>query len=135
MREVPHVDFYISATISAMNVLHVLAFHREWVKLGLIQPKDFNINICQSPDWYRIDILPEDFKRNVVVPAYEEHIAWLEPQDKLQRATNGFKSVLNFIMANDRSDQLERFREEIKKLDDIRNENFWNTFPELITLK
>lgn len=135
MEQVPHVDFYISATISAMNVLHVLDFHREWVQMGLIDAKDFNVNICQSPDWYRIDILPEDFKKNVVVPAYQKHIAWLEPQDKLQRATNGFKSALNFILANDRSDQLPRFREEIKKLDDIRKENFWAIFPELATLK
>lgn len=131
MEEVPHVDFYISATISAMNVLHVLDFHRQWTELGLIQAKDFNVNICQSPDWYRVDILPEQFKHQVVIPAYERHIAWLEPQDKLQRATNGFKSVLNFIQANNRSDLLPRFREEIKKLDDIRNENFWKTFPEL----
>ena len=135
MQEVPHVDFYISATISAMNVLHVLDFHKEWVKLGLINAKDFNVNICQSPDWYRIDILPEDFKRDVVVPAYEEHIAWLEPQDQLQRATNGFKSALNFIRANNRDDLLPRFREEVVKLDSIRNENFWTTFPELLTLK
>ena len=131
MAEVPHVDFYISATVSAMNVLHVLDFHREWTELGLIEAKDFNVNICQSPDWYRADILPEKFKREVVVPAYEQHIAWLEPQDKLQRATNGFKSALNFILANDRSDLLPRFRDEVTKLDDIRNENFWNTFPEL----
>ena len=131
MQEVPHVDFYISATISAMNVLHVLAFHKEWVQMGLIDAKDFNVNICQSPDWYRIDILPEDFKQQYVIPAYEEHIAWLEPKDKLQRATNGFKSVLNFIRANNRSDQLPRFREEIQKLDDIRREDFWKVFPEL----
>ena len=130
-QQVPHVDFYISATVSAMNILHVLEFHREWVKLGLIDAKDFNVNICQSPDWYRVDILPEEFKNQVVIPAYEEHIAWLEPQDKLQRATNGFKSALNFIRANDRSDLLPRFRDEVKKLDDIRNENFWKTFPEL----
>lgn len=131
LEEVPHVDFYISATISAMNVLHVLDFHKQWTELGLIAAKDFNVNICQSPDWYRVDILPEKFKTEVVIPAYERHIAWLEPQDKLQRATNGFKSVLNFIKANDRSDLLPRFKEEIKKLDDIRNENFWNVFPEL----
>ena len=131
MQQVPHVDFYISATISAMNVLHVLAFHKEWVQMGLIDAKDFNVNICQSPDWYRIDILPEDFKQQSVIPAYEEHIAWLEPKDKLQRATNGFKSVLNFIRANNRSDQLPRFREEIQKLDDIRREDFWKVFPEL----
>ena len=135
MREVPHVDFYISATISTMNVLHVLTFHREWVQRGFIKAKDFNVNICQSPDWYRVDILPDKFKKEVVIPAYEEHIAWLEPQDKLQRATNGFRSVLNFIKASDRSDLLPKFREEVKKLDNIRNENFWDTFPELQTLQ
>ena len=118
-----------------MNVLHILSFHREWVKLGLIDAKDFNVNICQSPDWYRVDILTEKFKREVVIPAYEEHIAWLEPLDKLQRATNGFKSALNFISANNRSDLLPQFREEVAKLDKIRSENFWTTFPELLNLK
>jgi MoaA/NifB/PqqE/SkfB family radical SAM enzyme len=131
MAEVPHVDFYISATVSAMNVLHVLDFHREWTELGLIQAKDFNINICQSPEWYRIDILPEKFKNEVIIPAYERHLEWLEPQDTLQRATTGYKSLLNLLTAQDASHLLPRFKEEIKKLDDIRDENFWKVFPEL----
>jgi hypothetical protein len=131
MAEVPHVDFYVSATVSAMNVLHVLDFHQEWTELGLIQAKDWNINICQSPEWYRIDILPEKFKHEVVIPAYERHIAWLEPQDSLQRATTGYKSLLNLLTAQDASHLMPRFQEEIKKLDNIRNENFWKVFPEL----
>jgi radical SAM protein with 4Fe4S-binding SPASM domain len=131
MEQVPHVDFYISATVSAMNVLHVLDFHREWTELGLIQAKDFNINICQSPEWYRIDIFPEKFKYDVIIPAYEKHIAWLEPQDTLQRATTGYKSLLNLLIAQDASHLMPKFKEEINKLDNIRNENFWNTFPEL----
>jgi hypothetical protein len=61
------------------------------------QAKDFNVNICQSPEWYRIDIFPEEFKRDVIIPAYEKHIAWLEPQDKLKRATNGFKYGIKSI--------------------------------------
>ena len=134
MEQVPHVDFYISATVSAMNILHVLDLHKEWVNLGFIKPKDFSVNICQSPDWYRIDILPYDFKQNVVIPAYQKHIQWLETQDSLQRATNGFKSVLNFLNANDKSNMLEKFKTEISKLDNIRNENFWTVFPELAML-
>ena len=130
IEEVPHVDFYISATVSSMNVLHVLKFHRDWVKKGLIRPKDFNVNVCQSPDWYRIDIFPTWFKEQVIYPAYEEHIAWLEPQDDLQRATTGFKSLLNMMKANDASQHWPRFVEETTKLDNIRNENFWGLFPE-----
>jgi radical SAM protein with 4Fe4S-binding SPASM domain len=132
--QVPHVDFYVSATVSAMNVLHVLDFHREWTELGLIQAKDFNINICQSPEWYRIDIFPEKFKNEVIIPAYERHLEWLEPQDPLQRATSGYKSLINLMKAEDASQLLPRFKEETSKLDNIRNESFWNTFPELRSL-
>jgi hypothetical protein len=135
LQEVPHVDFYVSSTISSMNVLHVLAFHKEWVKEGLIKAKDWNVNICQSPDWYRADIFSEDFKQNYIKPAYEEHIAWLEPQDNLKRATNGFKSMLSFIMNNDGSQHWDRFVKEVADLDQVRNENFWATFPEFTGLK
>lgn len=130
IKEVPWADFYVSATVSAMNVLHVLDFHREWVEQELINPQDFNVNICQSPEWYRIDIFPEWFKREVIIPAYERHIEWLEPQDKLKRATNGFKSALNFLQSGDQSHLFTKFCEETGKLDQVRNENFFETFPE-----
>jgi hypothetical protein len=184
MKEVPHVDFYVSCTVSSMNVLHVLDFHREWTELGLIQAKDFNINICQSPEWYRADVFPNWFKHEVIKPAYERHIEWLELQDPLKRASNGFKSILNFIMVDQTNKEVEihkheyltmagkdwptwdeflqgkksgiqevddeiatlvdtinktkefsEFKIQIKKLDDIRNENFWDTFPEYNVLK
>lgn len=135
MAEVPHVDFYISATISNMNVLHVLDFHKEWTELGLIKAKDFNVNICQGPDWYRIDTLPTDFKQQVVTPAYRDHIKWLLPQDDLKRASNGFSSALTFLNAQDKSNLWPQFKAEIAKLDTVRNEDFWATFPELAGLK
>jgi len=131
IEEVPHVDFYVSSTISAMNVLHVLDFHKEWSKLGLVKPRDWNINVCQSPEWYRVDILPQKFKENVVIPAYQEHIEWLDPQDSLRRATNGYKSVVSMMQNTDASHLLPRFKKEVEKLDQIRNENFWKIFPEL----
>jgi sulfatase maturation enzyme AslB (radical SAM superfamily) len=129
--EVPHVDFYVSATVSAMNVLHVLDFHKEWTKLGLIEAKDFNINICQGPDWYRADIFPDEFKQRVIYPAYEEHIAWLDPQDSLRRATSGYQSLLSLMKGNDGTKHLPRFLEEVKLLDQLREENFWEVLPEL----
>lgn len=131
INEVPHVDFYVSATISAMNILHVLDFHKEWTNLGLIQAKDFNINLCQSPDWYRVDIFPTWFKKDIITPAYENHIAWLDPQDSLRRATNGFRSVVNLMNATDNSHEWNKFKLEVYSLDKLRNENFWDTFPEL----
>lgn len=134
MAEVPHVDFYVSSTVSSMNILHVLKFHKEWTRLGLIKAKDWNINLCQSPDWYRPDIFPAWFKEQVIYPAYEEHIAWLDPQDTLKRATTGYQSLLSLMKGNDASSQWPRFVEECAKLDTVRNENFWETFPEFKSL-
>jgi sulfatase maturation enzyme AslB (radical SAM superfamily) len=104
MQEVPHVDFYISATVSAMNVLHVLDFHREWTDLGLIQAKDFNINLCQSPEWYRPNIFPKEFKEKVIATKYQEHIEWLKPLDTLKRAITGYESLLKFILTDNNKD-------------------------------
>jgi len=130
MAEVPHVDFYVSSTVSSMNVLHVLDFHQEWTRLGLIQAKDWNINICQSPEWYRIDIFPEEFKQRVIYPAYERHIEWLDPQDSLRRATTGYQSLLSLMRGTDGTKHWPRFVEETAKLDAVRNECFWDLFPE-----
>lgn len=135
MQEVPHVDFYVSSTVSSMNVLHVLDFHKSWAKLGLINAKDWNINICQSPEWYRIDIFTEEFKQRVIYPAYEKHIAWLDPQDSLRRATTGYQSLLSLMRGNDGTQHWPRFVEEITVLDRLRGENFWSTFPEFKELK
>jgi len=135
MQEVPHVDFYVSSTVSSMNVLHVLKFHKEWTRLGLINAKDWNINLCQSPDWYRPDIFPTWFKEQEIYPAYEEHIAWLDPQDSLRRATTGYQSLVSLMKANDASVYWPRFVEECAKLDAVRGEDFWSTFPEFDRLK
>ena len=135
IQEVPHVDFYVSSTVSAMNVLHVLDFHKEWSRLGLIEAKDWNINICQSPEWYRIDVFPEEFKQRVIYPAYKEHIAWIDPQDTLRRATTGYQSLLSLMQGNDGTKHWPRFVEEINLLDNLRNENFWTTFPEFAELR
>lgn len=135
MKEVPHVDFYVSSTVSSMNVLHVLDFHKEWTELGLVAAKDWNVNICQSPEWYRADIFPEYFKRDVIIPAYKKHIEWLDPQDDLKRATGGFKSMLSFIAGNDETQHWDRFVKETADLDKVRNESFWDTFTEYSSLR
>jgi len=134
MQEVPHVDFYVSSTISAMNVLHVLDFHREWTELGLVNAKDWNVNICQSPEWYRVDIFPQEFKDAVIYPAYQKHLEWLEPQDNLKRATSGYQSIMSLMQGNNNTEGWNQFKREIYKLDKLRGEDFWQTFPEFAKL-
>lgn len=129
----PGVDFYISPTLSIMNAWHLPDFHRSWVEKGLIQPQDLNVNILQDPAHYRIDIAPIKYKQRLRIK-FEEHLAWLRPQDQLNRATVGFESAINFMMATDNTHLLDSFWRKTHQLDDIRRERWLDHVPELEAL-
>ena len=134
LKTCPNVDFYISPTLSIMNALHLPEFHRTWVEKGHIQPQDLNVNILQDPAYLRIDIAPMKYKQRIQV-AYEEHLAWLRPMDPLQRATVGFESAVNYIMATDNTALLPKFWEKTNELDSIRNEHILEVIPELAAIQ
>ena len=133
LRVCPRVDFYISPTLSIMNALHIPDFHKDWVNKGFIKPQDLMLNLLQDPIYYRIDVLPFQYKVNVQ-EKFIEHIAWLKPQDRLTRATVGFESAVKFMMADDKINLLLNFKNQTAHLDRIRNENILNAIPELGSL-
>jgi sulfatase maturation enzyme AslB (radical SAM superfamily) len=133
-RECPHIDFMISPTLSIMNVWNFTKFHRYMVEQGFIQAKDFNLNILQGPDYYRIDMLPQHLKEKFK-QEFEEHIKWLEPIDTIHRAVGGFKGAIEFMMATDNSHLLPRFWEQTADLDWSRKESLVSVVPELEEIK
>jgi radical SAM protein with 4Fe4S-binding SPASM domain len=133
MLECPNVDFYISPTLSIMNALHLPDFHRSWVEQGLIKPQDLNVNILQDPDYFRLDIAPAAYKQEIQ-QKFNEHLAWLRPLDRLNRATVGFESAINFMDATDNSKLIDRFWKKTRELDAIRSENILDIIPELKAL-
>lgn len=129
----PKVDFYISPTLSIMNAWHLPDFHKDWVERGLIRPQDLNVNILQDPEYYRLDIAPMKYKQRLRMK-FAEHIEWLRPHDPLQRATVGFESAVNFMMATDNTHLIDRFWSKTHELDSIRNEQVLDVIPELEAL-
>ena len=129
----PEVDFYISPTLSIMNAWHLPDFHRVWVDKKLIKPQDLNVNVLQDPMHYRVDIAPMKFKQRLRIK-FEEHLDWLRPQDKLNRATQGFESAINFMMATDNTQLIDKFWYKTHELDSIRNERCLDIMPELTAL-
>lgn len=131
MQEIcPNVDFYISATLSIMNAMHLPDFHKEWTDKGLIQAKDFNVNILTDPKHYRIDIATDSYKQQIQTK-YQQHLAWLSPQDSLRRASNGYESAIKFMNANDNTHLIDTFWKKTHELDSIRNEKCLDVVPEL----
>jgi sulfatase maturation enzyme AslB (radical SAM superfamily) len=130
----PQVDFYISPTLSIMNANNICEFHRYMVDQGLIQPADLNVNVLQDPVYYRIDIAPMEYKLQLKAK-FEQHLEWLRPLDTLGRATVGFESSINFMMAIDNQAYLPKFWQRTQELDQLRNENILEVIPELEALR
>jgi sulfatase maturation enzyme AslB (radical SAM superfamily) len=130
----PNTDFYVSATVSLYNVLHVSDFHKDWVNKGYVKAQDWNINILQGPERDRVDVLPQKFKieaKNKI----DDHIKWLEPQDHLRRAIGSYQGLVNIMMKDDRSYLLGEFFRTNDRLDQYRQESFEQVFPELSSLR
>jgi len=126
----PEVDFYISPTLSIMNALHLPDFHKSWVEKGYLKPQDLNVNILQDPAYYRIDIASEDIKQQIR-QKFNQHLEWLRPLDKLNRATVGFESALNFLDTNNNSHLQLQFVQKTQQLDYLRKEHILDVIPEL----
>jgi hypothetical protein len=129
----PEVDFFVAATLGALNSLHLPDFHRDWVDRGLIEPGQFFITVLHEPSWQRLDILPARTKAEVE-QRYRQHITWLEGQHAGADAAEAYRSALRFMRESDRSDLLPEFRGWSRKLDVLRQEDCAAVFPELRTL-
>ena len=134
METCPNVDFYVSPTLSIMNAWHITDFHRAWVDKGYIRPQDLNVNCLQDPAYYRIDIAPDAVKQELI-ERYERHLEWLRPHDKLNRATVGFESAINFLKNGDHSHLRENFWRRTEQLDTLRKESALEVLPELGALR
>ncbi len=138
LEEIPHIDFMISPTTYIYNVWHLPQFHREWVDLGLIQPEDFVPTILISPEYFNIRIIPEVYKKNLVVE-YKKHIKWLVNTsfvDKIkgEHVIQQFKNVIEHLNQMNKTDLLPEFYTKSLALDELRSEKTDAVFPELAPL-
>ena len=131
----PHVQFMISPTVSIFNAIHLPDFHREWVDLDFIKVDDLIPNALKNPPEYNIRVLPGMLKKSVE-KKYLNHIEWLksfspEKYVKLEIVINEYKSVLNYMNAEDQSHLIPDFINKCNQLDEWRNEDTASVFPEL----
>lgn len=130
-----NVIFTISFTMSWINVINALELHKEWVELGYISPERFNINLLSGPLSYSLKNIP-DWKKEKIKNRIMEHVEWLKQFDNVPELNNTIQMFLDAIVFMERDpdyplhDMLKEFSRLTKKLDEIRNENFFGTFPE-----
>jgi radical SAM protein with 4Fe4S-binding SPASM domain len=129
IKECPDVYFEITPTVSVYNVFNLPDFHKEWIEAGLLRPENWRINILLDPVYMRLQILPIELKKSVT-KKYENHIKYLEQFPNTKNVIAGYNSILSFMSVG-REKEIHRFKIKTKLLDELRNENFRDVFPEL----
>ena len=126
-----HVNFYVSCTTSIQNSYHIVPFHMSLVEHGYIDDyESFFVNIVTEPPWLDMRILPEQHKK-ILSTCYQQHIDFLDKKQAWS-TKQGFVSLRNHLLQSvENEDLLKTFAYRMKMIDDIRNENFQETFPEL----
>jgi len=135
MRTCPNARFMLSPTLCLFNALHLPDLQWDLLEQGLVEPEGWHMNMLLHPDEYRIQVLPGDFKA-AVERKYREHTARLSRRwgARAEWPVRTFNDALNFMAAEDLSALLPRFREQTRRLDELRGESFRDTFPELAGL-
>ena len=127
--ELPSLDFYVSATADFFNTHSIVDFYNYLLKEKFIDVKDFQVNILFGKPIYRATCHKPKY-RNESLQRIKELIKFLEKEDKLGRALNGFIQLQNFLEREDKSYMLPDTMKEIKEMDTFRKEDFFSVFPE-----
>jgi len=125
----PDIDFYVSSTVSAYNAWHITDFHRSWAEKGYIRAGDWYVNVLLNNPRFRMSVLPQGLREEIKYK-WQKHLKWLEPQDHIGRATEGYRSAMKFL-DDDHTHLLDEFKKFNAEFDELRGDNFAETFPEL----
>ena len=129
-------NFHIVCSVSMMNVLHIPDFYRWGVDTEFISPGNISLYYVAYPYLWDIKALPVD-KKQEILDKYNAFIEeYLRGDEYYQsiRVKEHFRAILNYMLEEDRKDDLKNFKQYILSLDKIRNENFKEVFPELSDL-
>lgn len=66
LKELPHAEFVVSATLNIYNILHLPDFHKDWAEQQLIQVEDFIPTLLVQPKELSVSILPNSFKKKSI---------------------------------------------------------------------
>lgn len=131
IREVPHVKFMISSTVSAYNVMTITEFWDDWIARGWVDPLQIDVNMLLFPEHHRLQVLPEGLRKIAKdrIGEYIKRHSILERDDN-GRTTGG---LLGLARALDGSEKgWFKFCHKNVELDAIRGESFYTVFPEFM---
>lgn len=113
-------------TISVFNILELLTM-TDWLRenrMPNIRPNP-SFHILEGPHYQNIQVLPPEIK----VWISDEYKKWYASAPWRMRYKAQFDSILNYMLAQDRSYALKDLKEHTAKLDKIRSQNIEDYVP------
>ncbi len=137
LKELPHIEFVVSATLNIYNLLHLPDFHKDWVNQKLIEVEDFIPTLLVNPKELSVHILPKAFKQKAIVK-YKEHLKWIATEssvnvEKRDYMIIQFENIIKTLNSIN-EEEIELFRKNSAAMDRIRDEKTVDIFPELAEL-
>ncbi|MBD64162.1 MAG: hypothetical protein CME62_03085 [Halobacteriovoraceae bacterium] len=131
--ELPHVYTHINCTVSLFNIHRLPQIHQTVLKLGFINENGFILNTLQDPVEYRTQVLSQKHKALVALELtqYCQSLKNKFPDQDWSNFTHSVNAQIEFMLAEDLSHKAHDFKKVTLKLDQIREESFSETYPEL----
>ncbi len=128
----PHIYFQVNVTISLFNIHRIPEIHRFLYESGFIDEFGLNLNTLLDPSEYRAQNLPKVDKLKIEkkLTLYISELKNKYPNKQWGALQSAVKNQIHFMKSQD-EELGERFKSITLKLDNIRNESFEQTYPEL----
>jgi radical SAM protein with 4Fe4S-binding SPASM domain len=131
--KLPHAGFGVNLVYSILNSFSAIDVHRFFLDHPKFSKFGFYLNTLHGPDWLKVTSLPPAVKAEAA-EKIKEHIAYmytlLQTQTRKTSAVH-WHNALTFLNSADDSDRIHEFFKNTTMLDQLRNEDFKATFPEL----
>ncbi|CBW24953.1 putative Radical SAM domain protein [Halobacteriovorax marinus SJ] len=135
LKDHSNVKLRFYPTISIFNVFTLIESIKYWLDKEYIQGHEIIFNILEGPEYFNIQTLPNESKREIrenIIQFTKELFQNYDMASAIQLSKQ-FKELLQFLeTSHEGQDNLRAFREHCDKIDQLRGSNWREVFPELI---
>lgn len=126
----PHVILGINSVISFLSLESTIKLQTELHKQRIILGNLFGMILINGhDDSYDIQTLPLHHKKRLSL-IIDNHREWLEIENQHVLAKR-WHEIKNYMLSENKQHKLIQAKRDIDLIDSFRNENFYDTFPEL----
>ena len=136
VKKTPFIKLHVNTVLSVFNVLTINDFYQYLYDNNMYSVSDsiYTLYNMSTPEYLACHILPPDMKQKAK-DSLEKTVNFLKSKKFKVQQVQQISDAIPWAMSKDSWDQHKmQFRNEIKRLDKIRDENFKQTFPELAIL-